>query len=116
MISPSANKKQIARVVELLRELARLGKAWAPDGGLVTSGGRRPPRPGLEELAAKLEQGMKQGDYPLSQEECRLLVRCLYLYNVERTDNVELEWDPEVEKLHRAFDRMYVRTFGRGAK
>lgn len=116
MISPSADKKQIRQVAALLRELAGLQKAWAPDGALVTDSGRQPPRAGLGELADKLEQGVGQGEYGLDQDECRLLVRALYLYNLERTDNVVLKWDQAVEKLHRAFDRMYVRTFGQGAK
>ena len=111
MIHARVSKKKILKIIEVLEELPILVKKSDGQGRLITAIGNSKNDLKYKQILNKLRNGLLNKKYELSKDESRNMVIGLDLYNINRTDNVNIKWDYDVEKLYHEFKKRFAEVY-----
>ena len=111
MIHPRVSKQKVLKLIEALEELPFLSKRTDEQGRLITVVDTTRTTNRYKQLIDKLRTGLGSKKYDLNIDESRDMVIALDLYNISRTDNVNIKWDYDVEKLYHEFKKRFVEVY-----
>jgi len=111
MIHARVSKQKIKKIIEVLELLPFLSTKPDGNGCLISVIDKSKNNNRYKKIVDKLKNGLLTKKYEINKNESRQLVICLDIYNILRTDNVNIKWDYEVEKLYHEFKKRFAEVY-----